>query len=258
MGYSTKNADKVMFSKGARVLVGAVDAAKASCTPVGLLGADASLNLNPTYRQKRDQFPQVIVAEALNEVTAEGRFVLREWDKDNLRLALGLSTDDVTDVAGSVVNVVDEAYTVGADLVATIPHTGISNVVVKEAPSTELTENTDYIVVETPSTTLIVGLSGGDIADEDDLLISYDYTPVAHSILPIGKASSPTYYGVWIEEELTGSATAKAEYQIYKARIGLDGGFAINAAENGGDLPVVIQAVLASGKTELGRLFNYA
>lgn len=258
MGFSTKNADKVMFSKGARVLVGAVDAAKALCTPVGLLGADASLNLNPTYRQKRDRFPQVIVAEAVDEVTAEARFVLREWDKDNLRLALGLATADVTDVAGTEVNVVDEEYTVGADLIATIPHTGISSVVVKEAPSTELTLNTDYIVVETPTTTLVVGLSGGAIANNDDLLISYDYTPVAHSILPIGKASSPTYYGVWIEEELTGSATARSDYQIYKARIGLDGGFAINAAENGGDLPIVIQAVLASGKTELGNLYNYA
>lgn len=257
MAYSTKNADKVMFSKGARVLVGAVDAAKALCTPVGLLGADASLNLNPTYRQKRDRFPQVIVAEAVDEVTAEGRFVLREWDKDNLRLALGLATSDVTDVAASTVNVVDEAYTVGADLVATIPHVDISNVVVKEGAST-LTLNTDYIVVETPTTTLVVGLSGGDIADKDDLLISYDYTPVAHSILPIGKASTPTYYGVWIEEELTGSSTARSDYQIYKARIGLDGGFAINAAENGGDLPVIVQAVLASGKTELGNLYNYA
>src|SRR5690606_14293944 len=102
------------------------------------------------------------------------------------------------------------------------------------------------------------GLSGGDIADTDDLLISYDYTPVAHSILPIGKASAPTYYGVWIEEELTGSATSKAEYQIYKARIGIDGGFAINNAEQGGDLPIIIQATLAAWKTDLGKLYNYA
>lgn len=105
MGYSTADANKVMFSKGARVLIGAVDAAKAACTPVGLLGADASLNINPTYRQKQDRFPEVVVAEAIQSVTAEGRFVLREWTKQNLIYALGLAAADVTDVAGAPVNV---------------------------------------------------------------------------------------------------------------------------------------------------------
>jgi hypothetical protein len=257
MGFSTANAEKVMFSKGARVLVGAVDAAKAACTPVGLLGADATLNINPTYRQKQDRFPEVIVAEAIQSVTAEGRFVLREWTKENLRLALGLATDDVTDVAGVEVNVVDEAHTVDAAGKVVINRVDLSNIVVKEGAAT-LVLNTDYVVVETTTQTLIVALSGGAIAPLDTLLISYDYTPVAHSILPIGKASAPTYYGVWIEEELTGSATARSDFQIYKARIGLDGGFNINNAEQGADIPIVIQAVLASGKTELGQLFTYA
>src|SRR5690606_40642960 len=114
--FSTNDPSKVQFSKGARVLIGAVDAAKGSCTPVGLLGADASLNINPTYRQKQDRFPEVVVAEAIQSVAAEGRFVLREWTKENLRLALGLATSDVADVAAATVNVVDEEHTVGADL----------------------------------------------------------------------------------------------------------------------------------------------
>ncbi len=258
MGYSTADANKVMFSKGARVLIGAVEAAKAACTPVGLLGADASLNINPTYRQKQDRFPEVVVAEAIQSVTAEGRFVLREWTKQNLIYALGLAAADVTDVAGSPVNIVDDPATMGADGILTIGHTGLTNIVVKDQTGvTTYVLNTDYAVAEVDGKTLIIALGGG-ISASDDLLVSYDYTPVAHSILPIGKASSPTYYGVWIEEELTGSATARSDYQIYKARIGIDGGFNINSAEQGADIPVIIQAVLSSGKTELGQLYNYS
>src|SRR5690606_22699863 len=126
--FSTNDPSKVQFSKGARVLIGAVDAAKGSCTPVGLLGADATLNINPTYRQKQDRFPEVIVAEAIQSVTAEGRFVLREWTKENLRLALGLATDDVTDVTGSPVNVEDEEYVLDAGGVAAINRTGLSSI----------------------------------------------------------------------------------------------------------------------------------
>src|SRR5690606_12289480 len=211
---------------GARVLVGAVDAAKGACTPVGLLGADATLNINPTYRQKQDRFPEVIVAEAIQSVTAEGRFVLREWTKENLHLALGLATDDVTDVTVSPVNVEDEEYVLDAGGVAAITRTGLSSISAVDGSDQALTEDTDYIVVETSAQTLIVALSGGSVGAADTVKVSYTYTPVAHSILPIGKASTPTYYGVWIEEELTGSATARSDYQIYKARIGLDGGFA--------------------------------
>ena len=258
MGYSTSNPDKVQFSKGARVLIGAVDAPKAACTPVGLLGADATLNINPTYRQKMDRFPEVIVAEAIQSITAEARFVLREWTTDNLRLALGLATSDVTDVAASPVNVSDEEYVLDSGGVAAIPRTGLTAISAKDGSDVALVEDTDYIVVETSTQTLIVALSGGSVGATDTVKVSYTYTPVAHSILPIGKASAPTYYGVWIEEELTGSPTAKVEYQIYKARIGIDGGFAINNAEQGGDLPVIIQATLAAGKTELGKLYNYS
>lgn len=259
--FSTNDPSKVQFSKGARVLIGAVDAAKGACTPVGLLGADATLNINPTYRQKQDRFPEVVVAEAIQAVTAEGRFVLREWTTDNLRLALGLGVGDVTAVAGSEVTVTDEVHEVDDDGRVFIDRTGLSEVVVKEDTDdnpTTYSEGTDYIVVETATQTIIVTLSGGGIAPNDSLRVSYKYTPVAHSILPIGKASAPTYYGVWIEEGLTGSPTAKVEYQIYKARIGIDGGFAINNAEQGGDIPLVIQAVLMPGKTDLGKLYNYA
>src|SRR5690606_30617565 len=128
--YSTVNAGKVGFSKGARVLVGAVNAAIGSCTPVGLLGADATLSVEVTYRQKMDHFPEVEVASALATLAITGNFVMREWTKQNLVYALGLANSDATDIAASPVNVVDEAYTVPAagQKVVTIPRTGLSSI----------------------------------------------------------------------------------------------------------------------------------
>lgn len=256
--FSVVNANKVMFSKGLRMLVGDVDAAKGACTPVGLLGENAVFNITPTYRQKTDRFPEVVVAEAIQGVTAETRIVLREWTTDNLRLALGLGVGDVTAVAGSEVVVTDEEYTVDEDGRVFIDRTGLSDIVVKEGVSTTHALDTDYVVIETATQTIIFALDGGGISPADDLKISYKYTPAAHHVLPIGKASTPTYYGIWLEEELTGSQTSKAEFQIYKARIGIDNGFQLNNAEQGGDIPLVIQAVLMPGKTDLGKLYNYA
>lgn len=258
--YSVVNPDHVQFSKGARVLVGVPSAAKGACTPVGLIGADVSLSIEKTYRVKNDHFPEVPVAQAIATLSLNVNVVLRELNKKNFQYALDVANSDVTDVAGSPVNVVDEAYTMPAagQLVVTIPRTGLSSIVVKEAPSTTLDINDDYVVVETPTTTLIVAVSGGDIAAEDDLLISYDYTPVAHSTMPLGHSGVRTPYGVWIEEEFTGSATAKIEYQINRAFLGVADGFDINSAENGGDLPLLIEAALQSGQSTLGTAYFYA
>lgn len=257
--YSTVNAGNVGFSKGARVLIGPVGAGKGGCTPVGLLGADATLGMEKTFRTKNDHFPEVEVASAVQALTMTGNIVLREWTKQNLMYALDVNAGQVTDVPAVAVNVVDEAYTMpsSGQLSVTIPRAGLTNIVVKEAPSTTLALDTDYVVVVTPTTTIIVALSGGAIAANDDLLISYDYTPLAHTEMPLGHSGARNYYEVWFEEELTTSATARTEYQIYRAAIGLDGSFNFNNAESGADLPVVIQASLLPGQTSLGRLYNY-
>jgi len=257
--YSTVNPGKVGFSKGARVLIGPVGAGKGGCTPVGLLGADATLSMEKTFRTKNDHFPEVEVASAVQALTMTGNIVLREWTKQNLMYALDVAAGQVTDVPASVVNVVDEEYAMPAtgQLSVMIPRTGLTNIVVKDDASATLTLNTDYVVVTTQLSTLIVALAGGTIVASDDLLISYDYTPLAHTEMPLGHSAARNYYEVWFEEELTTSATARTEYQIYRAAIGLDGSFNFNNAEAGGDLPVVIQASLLPGQTALGRLLNY-
>lgn len=257
--YSTVNAGDVGFSQGARVLVGAVGAGKGGCRPIGLLAADATLSMDKTYRTKMDHFPEVEVVSAVQALTMEGKIVVREWNKANLMLALDVAASMVTDVAASPVNVVDEPYKMPASgqLSVTIPRTGLTNIVVKEAPSTTLAINDDYVVVVTPTTTMIVAVSGGGIAASDDLLISYDYTPLVHTEMPLGHSAPRQYYEVWFEEGRTTSATARTDYQIYRAAIGLDGNFNINSAENGVDLPLIIQASLAPGQTSLGKLYDY-
>ncbi len=257
--YSTVNPGKVGFSKGARVLIGPVGAGKAGCTPVGLLGADATLSMEKTFRTKNDHFPEVEVASAVQSLTMTGNIVLREWTKQNLMYALDVNAGQITDVPASPVNVVDEEYTMPASgqLSVTIPRTGLTNIVVDDDQGTPHSLNTDYVVVVTPTTTMIVAVSGGGISANDDLLISYDYTPLAHTEMPLGHSGARNYYEVWFEEELTTSPTARTEYQIYRAAIGLDGSFNFNNAEAGGDLPVVIQASLLPGQTALGRLLNY-
>lgn len=250
--YSTVNPDKVGFSKGARVLIGPVGAAKADCTPVGLLGADATLSMEKTFRTKNDHFPEVEVASAVQTLTMTGNIVLREWTRQNLMYALDIANADVTDVVGDPINVTDEAHTLDANGVATLRNAGATSITVDGA-----TEGTDYIVTVVGGFTRIVALSGGALSPSDEITVDYTYTPVAHSEMPLGHSGPRNYYGVWFEEELTTSPTARTEYQIYRAAIGLDGSFNFNNAESGGDLPVVIQASLQAGQTALGRLINY-
>lgn len=257
MGYSTVNPDKVGFSKGARVLVGAVGAAKGACTPVGLLGADVTLGIEKTYRTKNDHFPEVEVRSAVATLSLTANLVLREWTRANLMRALDVAAVDVTDVTATPVAVTDEAYTVPSNGIVVIPRAGLTSIVVVEAPSTTLDLNDDYIVVENQGQTLIVAVAGGDMAPTDSLLISYSYTPLVHSVMPLGSSAPRNYYGVWLEEELDISPTARVDYQIIRAAIGLDGSINLNNAESGGDLPVIVQASLQPGQTALGLLYNY-
>jgi len=259
MGYSVVNNGDVGFSKGARVYVGPVGAGKGGCRQIGLLGADATLSMEKTFRSKSDHFPEVEVASAVQALTMTGNLVVREWNKLNLMLALDVAASDVTDVPGTPDAVTDVAYTpVGG--VVRLPHVSPTNVVVKVATPATLVLNTDYQLMVVNGYTHVLRVNGSTAwaSDTTAVTVSYDFTPVAHTEMPLGHAGARQYYEVWFEEELTTSATAKTEYRLFKAAIGLDGNFNFNSAESGADLPLVIQASLLAGQTELGRLYHYA
>jgi hypothetical protein len=259
MGFSTNDPSKVGFSRGSRVFVGPENAPKELCTPVGLLGADATLAVNKTFRTKNDHFPSVAVAQAVNELTAQANFVLREWTRENLMLAFGLRSDDVTDTPGGSQSVAAEVVQISAGGMGTLQHPAVDvGTVVLTDDGTPLVLGDDYVLAQQSGRTLIVIVPGGAISPSSSITAAYDYTAVAHSSMPIGASGPVNYYGVWIEEEFTMSSTARTDYQLYRASIGLDGNISLNSAENGADLPVLIQASLAMGQSELGMLHNYA
>ncbi len=95
---------------------------------------------------------------------------LDEIDADNLALALRGSASDIS-YSGSVTS---EAVTAHVGYYVELEHTGVSNVVVKDATdSVTYDEGTDYEVAA--SAGLLKVLSGGAIAEGDVLHVSYDY-----------------------------------------------------------------------------------
>lgn len=256
--FSTVNPDKVGFSKGSRVSIGAVGAGKGTLTPVGLLGADITLGMEKTYRTKMDHFPEVEVASAVQTLNLTVNLVLREWTKQNLMYALDVAVGDVTDAAGTPVNITDEPHKLDANGVATLLNAGASAIVVTKG-ATSAVLGTDYVIATVGGWQRVIALTGSSVlAPSDDILVDYTYTPAASTSMPLGHSGARNYYQVLLEEESTLSATAKTEYLIHRAAIGLDGNFNLNSAENGIDLPVIIQASLAAGQTVLGTLTNYA
>lgn len=253
--FSTVDATKVGFSEGARVLVGPVGATKNQCTPVGLLGADATLNINLTYRKKEDHFPQVEVASALQSAEVLGSLVLREWKRRNLQLAFDVPDSEVTDVPGSVENVTEEAHTI-VNRSATLRFPGASNISITKA-TVPMVEDTDYTVTVVDGRTVIVAIVGSALDNDDEIEVDYEYTPLVSTEMPIGRSGPRNYYTVIIEEKFTMSATAGADFVIHKAAIGLDGSLSINSAEDGADLPVVVNGVLDVGQASLAKLVNY-
>ena len=251
--YSTVNPDKVAFSKGSRVFIGPVGAAKGDLIPVGLLGADITLGMEKTYRTKMDHFPEVEVASAVQTLNLTANLVLREWTKQNLMYALDVKAADVTDVTAAPVNVAGEEHTLNADGVATLRNAGASAITV-----TGSVEDTDYVVAVVAGATRIIALAGGNLSPSDEITVDYTYTPVESTSMPLGHSGPRNYYQVLFEEELTSSPTAKTEYLLHRAAIGLDGNFNLNSAESGGDLPVIIQASLQAGQSALGTLTNYS
>lgn len=253
--YSTRHADKIGFSKGARVLIGPVNAAKGDCTPVGLLGEGFTLNVDTQYRTKMDHFPQVEAARAVQSITVTGNPVVREWTRENLILALGLSNADVTDVLAAPVTETGQEHVLDAAGFARLPHHDVDNLVVEDDSSNTMVLNTDYEVLELDGQTWIRALTGGALSPADTIVVEYDWTPVAHTEMPIGYSGPTRYYTVWIEEELTTGALT--EFQIFKAAIGLSGGFQLNSGEQGGDLPLTIQGTLDPSNPTVGRLLSY-
>lgn len=161
-----RNPAAVTFSASTQVYVKPYGAGDDQYRPLGLLGTNATLQVEEQVREKRDFYPEVPVAVAVQSRSARLEATVREWTTDNIALAFGLADDDYTAQTGP----------------------------------------------EGTVETVTVGL-GGTI----------------------------NYYTVKLVETLTNGWTR--EVVLHKARVGLRGGLAFASAEEGGDIPIVVNAV---------------
>lgn len=161
-----RNKNAVVFSATTQVFVKPYGAPDSQYRPVGLLGQNAQLQVEEAVREKKDFFPEVPVAVAVQSRSARLEATLREWESDNVAIAFGLTDSDFT----------------------------------ATTDQTTLTESVK------------VGLSG-----------------------------KVNYFTVRLEELLTNGWTR--EVVLHKARIGLRGGLSFASVEEGGDIPIVINAV---------------
>lgn len=262
---STAIAQHVTFSAGARVLIGAYQTPISALPSVGLIGTDFTFTPEQTVRQKMDHFPSVVVAEAIEQHTAQCEMTLREFNTGNLKLGLGLEDADVTTEAGGDTVVTDEPYTFNADnfILLNQPVKAGAAITVTDqegAPTGLVTyvEGTDYFVAgrDVQGRTLIYRTAAGAIPAAGTVYVDYTYNLPTRTIMPIGKRASVVYKTVKVEEELTNGG--KHELIFWKARVGFRGGLNLNAeGESSADLPMVVEALYDPAHGELAQHINY-
>jgi len=167
------NPNAVAFSAATRVFVKPHGGPDTAYVELGLLGQNAQLVVEETVREKRDFFPEVPVAVAVQAQSARLEFTVREWRSENVAFAFGAAPTDVTTTTG--------------------------------------TEGT----VES---------------------------------LGIGGARPVKYYTLKLEELMTNGQTRRVV--LHKVRLGIRGGLSFASVEEGGDIPMVANAVYdpAAGK----------
>jgi hypothetical protein len=259
MARSTVDSTKVGFSAGARVFEGDLGAAEASLRPMGLLGADATLNIGQTTRQKQDRFPQVIVAQAILQQSAEMSAVLHELTVDNLRAAFGLEAADLTATAGGDVVVANEnaVFDVNNNAVLANPiKTSVAPVVTNVAGSVTYVAGTDYILIPRDQfgRTVLYRLAAGAIGAGATVHVDYTWTRVTRTEFPIGSKSKVVERKVKLEEEYTDGRKLVAV--MYRAVFAINGNLTVNTdGENGMSVPVTISGLFDPGQNKVASIY---
>ena len=264
MARSVVDETKVGFSAGARAFWGPVGTPEASLNPLGLIGADATLNIGQTTRQKFDGQPRLLVKQAIDQQSAQIQLVLHEMTQDNLALALGLENTDLIASAPGDVNVVNEQVTVNADNVAVLANPvklvgGVPTpapVVTNVGGTVTYVAGTDYILVPRDpfGRTLIYRLSGGAIPVNATLEVDYTWVRLGRVEFPIGTRSTLVERKIKLEEEWTDGRRLIAIF--HRALVSINGNITVNTAgENGMSVPVSIDALYDSSQNRLVSVF---
>jgi hypothetical protein len=255
---------RVTFSAKTRLYYGVQGTADASLAHFGLLGQSAVMNLEQTFRQKMDQFPEVEVASAIQAQSGSMEAVLREWKRDALLMGFGLHASDITEAAGA-----DTVVAASAGEPVTFDAAGIAvlsrpmkigeTLAVNAAAGgggTASTNGTDYYLVprDKEGRTLLVRVTGGNISAGATVYVAYTYNTPAYESFPIGRIGQSRYWSLRLEEDFTNGG--RMVIYIPRARIGLRGGLNLNAPE-GADMPVTIQALFDTTADALMTIRNY-
>lgn len=247
MGRSAVDTNKIGFSAGARMFEGPVGATEASLRPLGLLGADATLNISQTTKQKQDRAPLVVVKQAINQQSAQIQAVLHEITTDNLRLAFGLENSDLTALAGGDVVVTNEQVVLDANgngVLANPVKTGNVPVVTNVGGTVTYVAGTDYIFIPRDQfgRSVIYRLSGGTIPAQATLEVDYTWTRVARTEFPIGSRTTVVERKIKLEEEYSDGRKLVAIF--YRAVLSINGNITVNTdGENGMSVPVTVDGL---------------
>lgn len=244
---STVDSNKIGFSAGARVFEGAPSDVEAALRPVGLLGADATLNISQTTRQKQDRFPLVVVKQAVLQQSAQFQGVMHEITVDNLRAVFGLEAADLVAAAGGDVVVTDEnaAFDANGNAVLANPiKVSVAPVVTNSAGTTTYVAGTDYILVPRDSfgRSALFRLSTGAIPAGATVKVDYTWTRIARTEFPIGSKSTVVERKIKLEEEYTDGRKLVAIF--YRAVFSVNGSLTLNTdGENGMSIPFTIDGL---------------
>lgn len=261
------NGNRVTFSAKSRLYMGVYGTADANLAAIGLLGQDAQMNLEQTFRQKMDGFPEVPAAEAIQAQNGSMDAVLREWGQETLLLALGLQQSDITIAAGGdtvVAAGAGDAVTFDATTgIAVLPHPvklgsgGVTLNTAADGTGTALVEGTDFFTVERDMegrTLLVVIAASANLAAGDTAYAAYTYNLPAYEEYPVGSIAQVRYWTLRFEEDFTNAGGVKI--YIPKARVGIRGSLAFNSRDQGADLPITISALFDNTAGVLMRIRN--
>lgn len=244
--------NRVTFPARTRLYFGVYGTADVALTHFGLLGQNANMNLEQTFRQKIDGFPEVPVAEAIQAQAGSMEALLRELKKDALLLGLGLHESDIEEAAGGDEVVEDEAVEFNANDVGVLAHPiKIGEAVtVDDGDTTTYTEGTDYFLVprDLEGRSYLVRIDGGAIPAEGTVYVDYTWNQPEYQEFPIGQIGQVRYWTIRLEEDLTNGG--RTEVRLHKARVGIRGAVPFNAPE-GADIPVTIQALFDESRDQL-------
>lgn len=247
MARSAVDTNKIGFSAGARMFEGPVGATEASLRPLGLLGADATLNIGQTTKQKLDRAPKVVVKQAIDQQSAQIQVVLHEITSDNLRLSFGLDNSDLTALAGGDVTVTNEQVVLDANnngVLANPVKPSTVPTVTNVGGTVTYVAGTDYIFIPRDSfgRSVIYRLSTGAIPAGATLEVDYTWTRIDRVEFPIGSRTTVVERKIKLEEEYSDGRKLVAVF--YRAVLSINGNITVNTdGENGMSVPVTVDGL---------------